>query len=140
MMKVVINTCHGGFGLSHEAMLRYAEIKNIKLYPEETKYGFIRYNTVPPHQRTSENVENWHELPIEERQKLNEQWRSERLYDDEIPRNDEALIKVVEELGSDKASGRFADLKVVNIPDKVEWEIDEYDGMEKVAEVHRTWR
>jgi len=79
-------------------------------------------------------------LPIEERQKLNEKWRNERLYDREISRNDEALVQTVEELGSDKASGRFADLKIVNIPDGVEWEIDEYDGMEKVAEVHRTWR
>jgi len=34
-MKVVINTCYGGFGLSHEAMLRYAEIKGIKLYLEK---------------------------------------------------------------------------------------------------------
>jgi hypothetical protein len=48
------------------------------------------------------------------------------------------LIQVVEELG-EKASGRFADLKVVEIPDDVEWQIDEYDGLEWVSERHRTW-
>jgi len=30
-------------------------------------------------------------------------------------------------------------LKIVDIPDGVEWEIEEYDGMEWVAEKHRTW-
>jgi hypothetical protein len=29
---------------------------------------------------------------------------------------------------------------VVEIPDGVEWEIAEYDGLEWVAEKHRTWR
>ena len=27
----------------------------------------------------------------------------------------------------------------VEIPDGVQWEIDEYDGGERVAECHRTW-
>lgn len=50
-----------------------------------------------------------------------------------------ALIKVVEELGSYVASGSFASLKIVEIPDGVEWQIEEYDGVEWVAEKHRTW-
>lgn len=40
---------------------------------------------------------------------------------------------------SDKASGGFASLKIVEIPDDVEWEICEYDGLEWVAEKHRKW-
>jgi hypothetical protein len=28
----------------------------------------------------------------------------------------------------DEANGRFSELKVVDIPDDVEWQIDEYDG------------
>lgn len=48
------------------------------------------------------------------------------------------LVDVVEKLG-DRA-GHLADLKVVEIPDGVEWEIKEYDGMEWVSEKHRTWR
>jgi hypothetical protein len=42
-------------------------------------------------------------------------------------------------LGIEKSSGVYAELKIVDIPDDVEWEIDEYDGKEWVAEVHRTW-
>jgi hypothetical protein len=32
MTKIVYNACHGGFGLSEAAILRYAEIKGIKLW------------------------------------------------------------------------------------------------------------
>jgi hypothetical protein len=46
---------------------------------------------------------------------------------------------VVEELG-DEAGDSYAELTVVEIPDDVEWTIQEYDGTEWVAEVHRTWR
>jgi hypothetical protein len=37
------------------------------------------------------------------------------------------------------ADGAFAELKVIEIPDGVEWQIDEYDGTEWIAEKHRTW-
>jgi hypothetical protein len=35
MIKIVYNACYGGFGLSHEAKMRYCEIKGI---PEQTIY------------------------------------------------------------------------------------------------------
>ena len=56
----------------------------------------------------------------------------------DIKRNDPALVEVVEKLG-DKANGSFSKLKIVEIPDDVEWDIAEYDGLEWVEEVHRTW-
>jgi len=49
------------------------------------------------------------------------------------------LVSIVEEMGSKNASGNFAQLKIVEIPDDVEWQIEEYDGRERVAEAHRTW-
>lgn len=48
------------------------------------------------------------------------------------------LVSVVEELGS-KANGFYSELKVVDVPDDAEWHIEEYDGLECVAEDHRTW-
>ena len=57
----------------------------------------------------------------------------------EYDRNDPDLIAAVEELG-EEANGTFASLKVVEIPNGIEWKIEEYDGMEWVSEVHRTWR
>jgi hypothetical protein len=38
-----------------------------------------------------------------------------------------------------EANGRYAQLKIVTIPDGIEWEIEEYDGNEHIAEQHRTW-
>ncbi len=90
-MKVVINSCYGGFGLSAKAVKRYQKIKGI-----------------------------------------------EYVYDDDIPRNDQDLINIVEFLGSD-ANTNFSKLKIVEIPDDVEWVIMDYDGMEWIAEKHRTW-
>ena len=60
-------------------------------------------------------------------------------YDRDIPRDDPYLIKIVREMGS-SASGSYANLKIVEIPADVDWIIQEYDGAEWVAEVHRTWR
>ena len=46
--------------------------------------------------------------------------------------------EVWEETG-EEADGTFAELKVVDIPDDVEYTIEEYDGMEWVSEKHRVW-
>jgi len=58
---------------------------------------------------------------------------------DDVKRDDPNLVAIVERLGV-AANGRFAELKVVEIPDDVtSWYIHEYDGREHVAENHRTW-
>jgi hypothetical protein len=56
----------------------------------------------------------------------------------EVDRSDADLVRVVEQLGK-KANGDHAKLKVVEIPADVKWDIAEYDGLEHVEEVHRTW-
>lgn len=60
-------------------------------------------------------------------------------YDDYDKRADPKLVECVERLGEDVASGRYANLKVVEIPDGIEYEISNYDGMETIHEVHRSW-
>ena len=55
-----------------------------------------------------------------------------------IAREDSALIQVIEEFGRE-ASGRHAELEIVEIPDGVDYEIDDYDGMESIHEKHRSW-
>ena len=89
-MKIVINKCYGGFGLSEVALTRY-------------------------NNETGNNKQDW-----------------------DIRRDDPVLVSIVEELGEDSWGG-YSKLKVVEIPDDVEWQIDEYDGMEWIAETHRTW-
>lgn len=58
---------------------------------------------------------------------------------DDAVRASEHLIRVVRELGVEAASGRGSQLHIVEIPDNVEWSIMDYDGVEWVAEKHRTW-
>lgn len=106
-MKAVKNACFGGFGLSDAAIKRYLELKQIVTYPE-IEFNYTVYFMEPG---TSRN----------------------RKYFDvtEIPRNDPALIQVVEELG-DAAGSRYSKLVIVDLPytDINCYEINCYDGRE----------
>ena len=93
-MKVVINRCYGGFGLSSKALTRYCELSNI-VNPED-------------------------------------------FYVWDIERTDPILIQIVEEMGED-ADDAYSKLKIIEIADDVKWHIEEYDGIEHIAEDHRTW-
>ena len=135
-MKVVINACHGGFGLSEKAVMRYAELKGLTVYPEGTGL-FTTYWLVPEEER--EDQTNFHTWSMEEKLASNKRLAQQVWVEREIQRDDPALVQVVEELGAD-ANARFAELAVVEIPDGVAWQIAEYDGYEHVAEKHRTWR
>ena len=66
-------------------------------------------------------------------------FEQESVYDRDIARDDSLLIQIIDEMGA-LANGDFAQLKIVEIPDDVNWYIEEYDGLEHVAEKHRTWR
>ena len=53
-----------------------------------------------------------------------------------IDRTDEQLVTLMEEHGAEWVSGRFAKLVLVDVSDHcTDWEIDEYDGMERVTYV-----
>ena len=109
-MKVVINICFGGFGLSDEAMIKYAKLKGIELTTKESSL-FTEFYSDPE--------------------------RTEFYYPD-IARDDPDLIEVVASMGV-KANGYYSKLKIVDVPDGTDWYIVEYDGNEHVAEVHKTW-
>jgi hypothetical protein len=142
MIKVVINKCHGGFGLSHEAVLLYLDRSGRQVWVEENdKFGRLipfTYYLVPPEQRIEGNPNNWHEMTLDERQAHNAAYSDTVFHDRDLARDDPALVAVVQELGN-RADGHHAELKIVDIPDDVNWYIEEYDGCEWVAERHRTW-
>jgi hypothetical protein len=54
----------------------------------------------------------------------------------DVPRDDPFLVAVVPML---MPPSPYARLKVVEIPDGVLWKIEEYDGLEHIAEEHQTW-
>ena len=134
-MKILINACHGGYNLSHEAMVRYAELKGLPLYAEITPSVDYTYWLVPKGERV--NLDNWASMSMEERKASDKLYNQQTLCNRGF-RTDPTMIQVVEELG-DKASGSCAKLKIVEIPDGVDYTIEEYAGLEHVAEVHRTW-
>lgn len=122
-MKVVINSDWGGFGLSDKATEMYAKLKNIKLYKRLGRLYGAEYSTIP-----------W---PEYDQLDTNQQYEAYfTTYN--LPRDDLDLITVVEVLGQE-ANGWCSSLKIVEIPDDIEWVIQEQDGMEWVAEKHRTW-
>lgn len=59
-------------------------------------------------------------------------------YSDYSKRTDKKLIECVETL-KEEANGKYSKLKVVDIPDDIEWIIEDYDGIETLSEKHRTW-
>ena len=116
-MKVVINTCHGGFGLSHKATMRYAELKGITLYPYVTNYITRK---LKPYKEGGERpfIINYYTAPQKGEGKNEEYWNKPN------DRCDPHLIQVVEEL-KEEANGEYAQLKIVEIPDDVKWTIEE---------------
>lgn len=143
MRKVVINRRHGGFGLSKTACQRYWEIKGQQVWIEDdTKFkslGIFTIWLVPPAERIELKEGNdFYDMPLEARRAFNEEYSLQTWHYGDIDRDDTTLVQVVEEMG-ELANGQHADLVVVEIPEDVEWQIEEYDGMEWIAEKHRTW-
>ena len=140
-MKVVINRCYGGFDLSHEAVMRYYEIKGITVYPEQSEeyWRFWTYWTVKPEDRMeSKYGDAFYAMSLEDRRAYNAAQDAQTVSSREIERHDPALVQAVEELGQ-QSWGSHAELVVVEIPDGVDYIVEEYDGMEHIAETHRTW-
>ena len=58
----------------------------------------------------------------------------------EAYRMDKRLVSVVKKLGVDKASGKYAALRIVDVPDDVVnvhgWHISDYDGCESIHQSH----
>lgn len=133
-MKIAISTGLA-FGLSDAAIRLLAKKKGVTLYPESQDYD-VEYWTVPE--------DKWLSLPAESTdQQLDEYttYRKANTFNYLVPRNDKDLIEVIEELGSKVASAEYAELRIVEIPDGVDWVIECNDeiGNEWVAERRRTW-
>jgi hypothetical protein len=130
-MKVVINKCYGGFGLSDKALMKYAEIKGIKLYKGKSEHWGTPFYTVPETEFKKIHKED---------EKIGDYTKSNAVcfsrYN--ITREDPVLVQVVEELG-DKVNTQYSKLEVVEIPDGIKYEIDDYDGIETIHEEHRSW-
>ena len=151
-MKVVINECFGGFGLSVEAIKKLVQL-NAKCIKSMTPIEYYGGNK-PNYKHSNKNwAEDW-KKDFEEYIDIGDGFKGHNrefnIYDEKTDllynfekydgetRADENLIKVVEELG-EKSWGGYAELKIVEIPDNINWTIRDYDGMETIEEEHRSW-
>lgn len=143
-MKIVINSCYGGFGLSPCVLKLYYEKLNKPCYFLKRKYNSTVLN-VDASTSTYEPVlaeeldkkDYWFasSIPNGTREDLFGNYISCRGVD----RADPLLIEAIEEIGIENAGQRHSKLKIIEIPDWIEYTVEEYDGMEHVAEKHRTW-
>lgn len=144
MKKVVINDCYGGFSLSPKALLWLYERGMTCIACDVEKYYGKQYAD-----RFAEDLQKWDLQKWREYLKGNgESYFITVFSPDEKftlspygvkDRSDPLLIECIETLGSDVCSGQCSKLKIVEIPDDVQYFIEEYDGYEHIAEAHRTW-
>lgn len=127
-MKIVINGCFGGFSLSRKAIAEYATRKGWGTVVEKGLTDW-EYTYLAP------SLPAGTSLDVTD---LDSDMRPDTISDRDIDRACPVLVALVEEWG-EKASGSHSGLYVVEIPDDVKWQIEEYDGREHIAEVHRTW-
>ena len=117
-MKIVINKCYGGFG-----GISYTAAKLLIDRGWKVSDGFTEDG--------GDYVDKDAKILL---------WRKEySIIESNVSRTDKDLVEVVEILGGD-ADGTCSSYSVVEIPDDVDWQIDEYDGLEWITEKHRTWR
>jgi hypothetical protein len=113
--KILINTDIGVFFLSDKATELYLNKKGFK-FTTEKKSSLFSNSSVSFY--------------------INGGYFSEHC----LNRDDPILIETVEELGLKVSGDTFSSLKIVEIPYEVEWVLQDHDGIEWIAEKHRTWR
>jgi hypothetical protein len=111
--KIVINRSFGTFSLSHKAFQRLRELGQPEAIREPDRGAYWPSGVRP-------------DDPDFNRCGL------------DIPRDDLKLVQVVEEL-SIQANGHGAELRIVEIPGEVAWEVESVGGREHVSEAHRRW-
>lgn len=112
MTKIVINKCYGGFSVNREALHKLRKM-GCQGAIDEVDLGEKYPDTDEVNTCDFDS------------------------YCREIDRDDPMLVELVE--NTEGVSGPFAKLAVVEIPDGTRWTIEEYGGLEHIAEQHEVW-
>lgn len=144
-MKLVINAGYGGFSISRECAEFMVKLGDKQAEAELNDWN-KRQSVLNYYKKNKKFPDDCDEdlkssLEIDAKYECEAKFYGygyEEGFDNGYERTNENLIKAVEELGK-KANGDCATLKVVEIPDDVDYYIDEYDGFESVNEKHRSW-
>lgn len=158
-MEVILNKEYGGFSVSLMAYKLYTEKKGIELYAYYGDYSNYLSQGVVVFRKIdwtvsslleyySNNLTSFYcftkdlgESIIETKENKEEVIKifvEYSFYLGKQNREDPILIEVVKELGN-KASGSFSDLQIVEIPDELDYVIDDYDGYETLHQRVKIW-
>lgn len=134
-MKVVINTCFGGFGLSTECIIEYLKLKGKECYFYNHDYKTKTYV------KTAGDNLSWNYIiltkdigDVIEAKELTDNWKNYieySFYDRDIKRNDKDLLKAIKKIGIKNSGGNLSQLKIVDVSGD-RYEIDSYDGNERI--------
>ena len=132
-MKVITNRCYGGFSLSLEALNLTYKLQGKKLYffvsngyGDDAEYAPIKLVEIIDNEDAYSSVYAYTSPTRED-----DSFVSPHM----ISRENTYAIQAIEQLG-EKANGRCAELRIVDLPDGCEYSLEEYDGQEWIAE---TW-
>ena len=120
-MKIIINSRFGGLSFSDEVFEQLIK-KGWRVTEPEARLDYVAYQIILLNYRGIKYKFNCY-----------------RSGADDWTRTNAEIIEVVESLGCERASGVYAALKIIEIPDNISWYISEYDGVEEVHETHRSW-
>lgn len=104
--KIVYNACFGGFGLSMDAVKRYAELAGLNFKVKKSNFSGLDY-----YELTDANGED--------------------VFERDLSRTDPFLVQVVEEMGK-AVNTRYSALCIREVPKGTRYRIEEYDGSEAV--------
>ena len=137
-MKIVLNGCFGGYGLSYEAKALYllARGKTPYFYQDISTYDNNCFKKQYQYKLISmseaKNCTPYVYCTSTYQGEIINDQINDIISDSDISRTDPVLVSIVETIGPDAASGRFASLFIEEIPDGTLYKIDEYDGVESL--------
>lgn len=139
-MKIVINKCFGGFGLSKDAIIELHRLKDphIEEITPKEYFGDEEYSKSEEYRKQHYDTCG---LPLVDGKILLDNHRCDynaKKGEEYSPRACKLLVFVVNKL-KEKANGKCAKLEIVKIPKDIKFEIDEYNGVETIHEKHRSW-
>jgi hypothetical protein len=143
-MKVLYNACYGGFGLSYLATNKYAEKKGFELtwyrqdgYAYKNNLKYTRISGIPLNP-----VETYIPSKKDLGDEILGEFPDEHYYSistsDSSLRTDIDLITIFEEIG-ELINSKYANIKIIEIPDDAKFDIDEYDGYESIVPPRPSW-
>lgn len=156
-MKVVL--ARGNYSPCPKAYKRIAELLGIEchfydIHEEEDLNNDYEFHFCTPVTTDEPETQWWIASPLTDASKVADLFNLEpdeldknvmyRIPDFEDDRTNPILIQVIEEMGNDFLNHinhfRYGQIKIVEIPDDVQWDIDCNGGDEVIVERHRRWR